>query len=68
MGVDRIGEVRLADNKGDKEEHLFPGDGTIDFGAMFRALEARGYRGHYTCAFGSLDDMLRGRDIIAAAA
>jgi sugar phosphate isomerase/epimerase len=68
MGVTRIGEVRLADNKGDKEEHLFPGDGTIDFGAMFRALESRGYHGHYTCAFGSLDDMLRGRDIIAAAA
>jgi sugar phosphate isomerase/epimerase len=67
MGIARLGEVRLADNKGDKEEHLFPGQGTIDFRAMFKALEGRGYRGHYTCAFGSLDDMLKGRAIIARA-
>jgi len=67
MGIERLGEVRIADNKGDKEEHLFPGEGTIDFKAMFRALEGRGYRGHYTCAFGSLDDMLRGREILASA-
>lgn len=68
MGIARLGEVRIADNRGDKEEHLFPGEGTIDFPAVFRALEGRGYRGHYTCAFGSLDDMLRGREVLARAA
>jgi sugar phosphate isomerase/epimerase len=68
MGISRLGEVRIADNKGDKEEHLFPGEGTIDFTAMFQALEGRGYRGAYTCAFGSLEDMLRGREVLARAA
>jgi sugar phosphate isomerase/epimerase len=68
MGLARCGEVRLADNRGDKEEHLLPGEGTIDFRAMFRRIEGAGYRGHYTCAFGSLDDMLRGREVLAGLA
>ena len=29
---------------------------------MFRRIERAGFRGHYMNAFGSLDDMLRGRD------
>jgi sugar phosphate isomerase/epimerase len=68
LGLARCGEVRLADNRGDKEEHLFPGKGTIDFRAMFRRIEAAGFRGHYMTAFGSLEDMLRGREILAALA
>ncbi len=43
------------------EEHLRPGEGTIDFARMFRRLEDAGYRGHYMLAFGSPDDLLRGR-------
>ena len=55
-------EVRLADNNGSYEIHQKPGEGTIDFGAMFRKIEGTGYTGHYTNGFGSIDDMLAGRD------
>ena len=59
----RVGEVRLADCfRNGYEAHLKPGDGDLDFGDMFRRLESGGFRGHYTNAFGSLDDMLLGRD------
>jgi sugar phosphate isomerase/epimerase len=64
----RCGEVRLADNRGDKEEHLRPGEGTIDFKAMFDAIEGAGYRGHYMLAFGSIEDMKTGREYLVAAA
>ncbi|MDA0733043.1 MAG: sugar phosphate isomerase/epimerase [Chloroflexi bacterium] len=66
FGVERIGEVRLADNLGDKEVHLNPGDGNIDFAATFRRLESSGYSKFYTMAFGSLDDKLRARDMFSA--
>lgn len=62
FGFGRCGEVRLADNKGDKEEHLKPGQGNIDFAKLFNTIEGAGYRGHYMNAFGSLDDMLEGRE------
>jgi len=65
LGAGRIGEVRLADNRGDREQHLRPGEGTIDFGRLFRRLEGAGYRGHYMLAFGSRDDMLAGRETLA---
>jgi sugar phosphate isomerase/epimerase len=65
MPTDRLKEVRLADNNGEYEIHMFPGDGIIDFTDTFRRIEATGFRGHYMCAFGSLDDMLRGRDLLA---
>lgn len=55
-------EVRLADNNGVYEIHQPPGEGTVDFGALFKKLEDLGYAGHYTNGWGSLDDMLRGRD------
>jgi sugar phosphate isomerase/epimerase len=44
--------------------HLKPGAGNLDFGAMFRSVESKGFKGHYTNAFGSLDDMLVGRDYL----
>jgi sugar phosphate isomerase/epimerase len=60
--LSRVREVRLADCfRNCKEEHLNPGQGDFDFPALFTALEARGYTGHYMNAFGSLDDMLRAR-------
>ena len=65
LDLSRCGEVRLADCRGDREEHLRPGAGTIDFAAMFRRIEGAGFRGHYMNAFGSLDDMLAGRDYLA---
>ena len=55
-------EVRLADNNGSYEIHQKPGDGTIDFGNLFKKIEGMGYTGHYTNGFGTLDDMLAGRD------
>jgi sugar phosphate isomerase/epimerase len=60
----RCGEVRLADNKGDKEEHLKPGEGTIDFRALFDRLEKAGYDRHYMLAFGSIEDMRAGRETL----
>jgi sugar phosphate isomerase/epimerase len=65
LGLKACGEVRLADCRGDREEHLQIGRGTIDFAAMFRSIERAGFRGHYMNAFGSLDDMLEGRETLA---
>jgi sugar phosphate isomerase/epimerase len=58
----RVAEVRLADCfRNGFEAHLKPGEGDLDFGHLFRQLEAGGFTGHYTNAFGSLDDMLAAR-------
>lgn len=55
-------EVRIADNNGSYEIHQQPGDGTIDFGGMFKQIESLGFTGHYMNGFGTIHDMLRGRD------
>lgn len=55
-------EVRLADNNGVYEIHQHPGEGTVDFGALFAKIEGLGYQGHYTNGWGTLDAMLAGRD------
>lgn len=68
LDFSRCREVRLADCLGTVEEHLRPGEGNIDFGAMFRQIEAKGFRGHYMNQFGSLQDMLDGRDYLVARA
>jgi sugar phosphate isomerase/epimerase len=68
MPIDRLGEVRLADNLGDREVHLMPGTGNIDFGRLFERLERAGYKGRYMCNFGSPEDMLEGRDLLAGLA
>ncbi|TMJ62420.1 MAG: sugar phosphate isomerase/epimerase [Alphaproteobacteria bacterium] len=63
LDMDRVEEVRLADCfRNGHEVHLPPGKGNLDFGDMFRSIEGNGFRGHYMNAFGSLDDMLQGRD------
>ena len=64
LGPDICGEVRLNDNDGEVEEHLAPGEGTLDFDAMFRLIERSGYDGHYMLAFGTLEDMLDGREYL----
>jgi len=61
-------EVRLADNNGSYEIHQRPGEGTIDFGAMFKKIEGLGYKGHYTNGFTTIEDMLVGRDYMVARA
>jgi sugar phosphate isomerase/epimerase len=61
----RVGEVRLADcYRNGHEIHLQPGAGNLDFGRLFSLIEGKGYKGHYTNAFGSLGDMLAGRDYL----
>lgn len=65
FGVSRMGEVRLADNLGDKEVHLNPGEGNIDFASMLRRLESAGYAGHYMMAFGNQADKLAAREFFA---
>jgi sugar phosphate isomerase/epimerase len=65
--LDRVVEVRLADCfRNGKEEHLLPGHGDFDFAGLFQVMSKRGYRGHYTNAFGSLDDMVSARRRFAA--
>ena len=61
-------EVRLADNNGSYEIHQRPGEGTMDFGAMFKKIEGLGYKGHYTNGFTTIEDMLAGRDYMVARA
>ncbi|WP_338740000.1 sugar phosphate isomerase/epimerase family protein [Haloplanus salilacus] len=64
LGPDLCAEVRLNDNHGDVEEHLAPGEGDLDFDATFRLIEESGYDGHYMLAFGTLQDMLDGREYL----
>ncbi|MBV8778309.1 MAG: TIM barrel protein [Alphaproteobacteria bacterium] len=69
MDLGRVAEVRLADCfRNGFEEHLRPGTGDLDFGDLFRRLEEGGFKGHYTNAFGSLDDMLAARSYLVAMA
>jgi sugar phosphate isomerase/epimerase len=60
--MDRVVEVRLADCfRNGHEQHLVPGEGDFDFGAMFRLIEGAGFKGHYMNAFGTLEDMQHAR-------
>jgi sugar phosphate isomerase/epimerase len=64
-----VGEVRLADcYRNGHEVHLKPGTGDLDFGDMFKRVEGKGFKGHYTNAFGSLEDRLNSRDYLVAKA
>jgi sugar phosphate isomerase/epimerase len=66
LPLNQVVEVRLADCfRNGKEQHLMPGMGDFDFPGLFRDLTARGYEGHFTNAFGSLDDMLLVRTAFA---
>jgi len=68
FGSARMEEVRLADNRGDKEEHLRPGEGTIDFEDAFALIEQAGYHGHYMLAYGTIEEMRDGREELSARA
>jgi sugar phosphate isomerase/epimerase len=62
FGGDNIGQVRLNDNKGDHEVHLIPGEGNIDFSALFSRLKKLGYTGWFSLDFESESDILRVKD------
>jgi sugar phosphate isomerase/epimerase len=65
LDFSHVAEVRLADcHRNGYEVHLNPGAGDLDFGDMFRRIEAKGFKGHYTNAFGSLEDRLTARDYL----
>ncbi|HVH78102.1 MAG TPA: sugar phosphate isomerase/epimerase family protein [Stellaceae bacterium] len=69
INLSRVAEVRLADCfRNGFEVHLKPGAGDLDFGDLFRRLESAGFKGHYTNAFGTLDDMLQARHQLVAIA
>jgi len=69
LDMSQVYEVRLADCfRNGYEVHLKPGAGDLDFGDMFRRIEGKGFKGHYTNAFTTLEDMLWARDYLAAAA
>ena len=62
LNFKRVHEVRLADCfRNGYEVHLPPGKGNVDFGRMFKLIEGAGFKGGYTNAFGTLDDMLAAR-------
>jgi len=67
MDIGRCDEVRLADCfRNGKELHLKPGEGDLDFTALLRRLNQLGFQGHFMNAFGTLEDMLQGREYLAA--
>lgn len=66
IDINRCDEVRLADCwRNGKEMHLKPGEGDLDFAYLFRRLDKLGFKGHYMNAFGTLQDMIDGRDYLA---
>ncbi len=67
FGIGRMMEARLADNLGDKEVHLLPGQGNIDFSAMFKRIEGMGFQGHYMMALGNLEEKLDAREYFVKA-
>lgn len=62
FGVARMAQVRLADNHGEYEVHLVPGQGTIDFADLFRRLDTLGYTGPLSLDFATDADKVRIRD------
>ncbi|HLH74467.1 MAG TPA: sugar phosphate isomerase/epimerase family protein [Chloroflexota bacterium] len=65
FGVERIGQVRLNDNRGIYEEHLLPGQGNIDFRYVFHRLTELGYHGPFTLDFGGPAERVAWRDTFA---
>jgi sugar phosphate isomerase/epimerase len=67
LNFKRVHEVRLADCfRNGFEVHLPPGKGNVNFGKMFKLIEGAGFKGGYTNAFGTLDDMLAARQTFVA--
>jgi sugar phosphate isomerase/epimerase len=64
LGVERIGLVLTADNRGQFEEHLPPGEGTLDFARLFQRLDQAGYQGPFMLTFGDRAQKLAGREYL----
>ena len=62
IDMGRVEEVRLADCfRNGHEVHLKPGAGDIDFADTFQRIEGKGFKGHYTNAFGHARRQRRAR-------
>jgi sugar phosphate isomerase/epimerase len=44
--LNKISSLHIHDNHGEVDEHLIPGDGTIDFSALLSGLHSTGYNGY----------------------
>lgn len=57
---ERLWTLHIHDNAGDRDNHFFPGKGTIDWGAFREALASAGYRGVFMheVAVGEADFLL----------
>jgi sugar phosphate isomerase/epimerase len=44
--LNKISALHIHDNHGKADEHLLPGDGTIDFISFFKVLKAHDYNGY----------------------
>ncbi|OPY26526.1 MAG: hypothetical protein A4E31_01455 [Methanomassiliicoccales archaeon PtaU1.Bin030] len=56
----RIINLHVHDNRGEFDEHLPIGDGTVDFPQVIKGL--KGYRGRYVIESRNLPDAVIGRD------
>ncbi len=59
---DRIRVVHVHDNRGSSDEHLAVGDGTIDFGMVFRFLKKGNHAPVITCEAHTVEDVLSSLD------
>ena len=64
FGLERIGLILVCDNRGQYEEHLYPGQGTMDFARLFQRLEGGGYTGPYMLTFGNREQKVSGREYL----
>lgn len=53
--ADRVGHLHLVDTRGDDDEHLHPGMGTIDFATVLGGLADAGWAGTATLEVGTED-------------
>ncbi len=66
MDIARCDEVRLADCwRNGKEIHLSPGEAISTSSTCSAGSTSFGFQGHYMNAFGSLEDMIKGRDVLS---
>jgi len=59
--VERMGNVHLHDNHGERDEHLTPGEGNINFPEVIGRLETLGYRGNYILESNNYPSSLDGK-------
>jgi sugar phosphate isomerase/epimerase len=61
--ADRFINVHLHDNRGERDEHLVLGEGTVPFEKVLKALNGR-YKGTYVIESNDLPQGIRSRDVL----